>query len=306
MAIRQATAALVPRPVWPSSTRVISGPVPAVEPRYAPSRVPWVAPLPSAAPLPWPAWVAPLPLIEHVWRPGLRNSVSKVGSTVQNEGITTGAAITTSFTVASGSNTVLLVRIVLTGQAISECTGVTYHGVAMTLIGRTNFAADRADTNEMWYLKAPDVGTFNVVCTFNTTDTGCTLGIDQWDGVDQTTSIGTYVHADAASSTPSLAVSGATGDMIVDVLGQYNQGTNTSTQTLDWSDNNATTNDSGAGSHAAGAASVTMGYTGTYANWWMGGVALKAAGGGGGPVLNDANYAATYRGMGVGMNRGMR
>jgi hypothetical protein len=94
-------------------------------------------------------------------------------------------------------------------------------------------------------------------------------GSVSFTGVDQTTPVRNIVTNAGASTSPTVSVTSAPGDMVVDAMANGCNGTITSRQALRWakSVNCATGAGNGAQSTAAGAASVTMGYT-IPSDWW--------------------------------------
>lgn len=73
-----------------------------------------------------------------------------------------GGTLTSAYTCGSGSNTMLIVAF-QGDQTNDDITGVTYNGVAMTLVNKTHSAGDR--WVYMYYLLAPASGSHNVVIT---------------------------------------------------------------------------------------------------------------------------------------------
>lgn len=98
------------------------------------------------------------------------------------------SSLTFSMTVASGSDRALLVSFGYYNRSRSA-TGVTFNGDALTKLRRYDNGSAAA-TSEIWYLAAPDVGTYNVVITL---DAATGSGVEfvgtalSFTGVDQTT-----------------------------------------------------------------------------------------------------------------------
>jgi len=71
---------------------------------------------------------------------------------------------------------------------------LTVNGSAtgVTLVTTSTFADSRA---ELYYLKAPPTGAFNVVYTISSAARKMTLGVVSFSGVDQTTPLGTAATA---------------------------------------------------------------------------------------------------------------
>ncbi|WP_345531602.1 DUF4347 domain-containing protein, partial [Viridibacterium curvum] len=180
-------------------------------------------------------------------------------------------------TVGSGSNGILIVEVSLRYNA--GASSVTYGGVALTKLSSVTDALGVV-TAELWYLKSPTAGTANVVVTLPTTHE-FVAGASSFFNVNQTTTFGTVATADGSSGTASLAVSSATGELVIDVVASRQNTTSTvgAGQTQLWSLRNGTASADawGGSSTEAGAASVTMSWTITSSEWAATGVSLKAA-----------------------------
>jgi hypothetical protein len=121
-----------------------------------------------------------------------------------------------SFTVNSGSNRLLVVKL---GQAqtIDRISGVTYGGTALTSLS-TNAPGSPNFVDRVFYLKNPPVGTANVVVS-TTTGVKVTAAMEQYNYVDQTNTFGTVATASNAGSTgPTVSVSSANSDLVTDSL----------------------------------------------------------------------------------------
>lgn len=213
---------------------------------------------------------------------------------------------TWSHTVGSGSNRLLLVF--LCSQHYSDAgptmfNTVTFGGVSMTEYACTPQDTGRGVSTDIYYLKAPasGSGTISVGNSWNAYGAwGCAIS---FDGVDQTTPLGTpvtgapYDTAGANETVTISSIASAVGDIVVGGFaslsnnpGSYGSGAGQTNRGLktDFAINN---NFVGMVDTIAGAASVTMTFT-TDANsgWYRAsnGVSVKAAAGGGG---------ATYSGL---------
>ena len=80
----------------------------------------------------------------------------------------TGATLTISHTVANQSNRVLTVDTMVEDGTAGNCavSGITYNSVALTKIASNMSGSTVLQCVELWYLLAPEVGTFNIVITF--------------------------------------------------------------------------------------------------------------------------------------------
>lgn len=133
------------------------------------------------------------------------------------------STLTQSFTVSAGSNMVLVVAAVAEDGGLHDATGVTWNGTALTSLIRrvgTSFA-----NVELFILKAPATGTFNIVGTWDAAGRHGLI-IFVLEGVDQTTTNrtpnGTNANTGTASSVTVASV--AAGDYIVDVMNIDNTG----------------------------------------------------------------------------------
>lgn len=118
----------------------------------------------------------------------------------------------------SGTNRVLLV-LVNSFFADGEATGVTYDGVAMTLVGR--WTSDPRQS--IWSLVAPNTGTHNVTVTFAgpATANGFMAAIS-FTNADQTTPTGTFSTNTATSSNQSVTSSSTdAAGLIASIVGDY-------------------------------------------------------------------------------------
>jgi uncharacterized repeat protein (TIGR01451 family) len=211
-----------------------------------------------------------------------------VDATTSSSATMTGAgvhALTFAHATTVTANRVLLVGVSMNITAVptAAVTGVTFNGIALSLVGAHN------DTNntrrvEMWYLLAP-VGTFNVIVSVNLPtagSVGVVAGATTFTGVDQTVPLGTFVSADGAAGAYSQAdVPSVVNGMILDTLAT--DGTQTVTvpgpQVSQWnvrSASNANPGVRGAGDSRTGAPSVPISETFSGAsNWSLGAVSIN-------------------------------
>ncbi len=201
-----------------------------------------------------------------------------------------------NLTIGSGSNRALIVQLSFSNQALSALTvkwDVAGANQSLTLIGTVNVSGARS---ELWGLINPASG--NKIVTVNWTgssDVCCNA--TAWTGVDQTggaTSFPNFTSATNTTGNPSLTITSAVGNATMAVATNLSSiSAPTQTQTfLDTTPSNI----SGAGSRAAGAATVTHGWTSGGGAWSEAGCDIAAAGGGGGatPI-----YAPTMTLLGV-------
>ena len=126
------------------------------------------------------------------------------------------SSLTFSHTVNSGSDSILIVEVADShGGAGDPVASVTYGGQSLTLLGSATLP--NAESADIWYLLAPTVGTANVVVTL-TGSCHFVAGATDYFGVNQTTPFGTLVTATGNSSTPSVTVASAAGQLVIDSL----------------------------------------------------------------------------------------
>jgi uncharacterized repeat protein (TIGR01451 family) len=182
-----------------------------------------------------------------------------------------------SHTVPSGANRLLLAGFSF-GDNSKTVLSVTCGGTNLSFVGRS--AVYRGV--ELWSLVNPPVGTANIVATWSgKADT--VLWSASFTNVDQTSPLGSFQSASAQSTTPSLTVGSATGNLVVDILaatGDAGTLTADANQTTIAADNTGTAggNARGGGSYKTGASSVTMSWTlEASKSWDLGAVTLNAA-----------------------------
>lgn len=104
-------------------------------------------------------------------------------------GTSTGMTNTWSHTVGSGSNRVLFVGISGRGTDPNDTTGVTYGGVALSLIHAFRAPATGLPWLELWQLTNPSTGAANVVASYSNSNphSGVSVsysGVIQWGWFD--------------------------------------------------------------------------------------------------------------------------
>jgi len=180
----------------------------------------------------------------------------------------------------TGANRALIVGVLFeSGATISS---VTYNGVALTSIGGATFAG-MGTRIEQWKLSAPASGTNYVIVTPSGTSTLLRVGAVSFAGAHQTTGslTGTQANNTGVSTTPTVDVSSATGEIVADAMSIAEGLTNAATvgagQTLRFQDPDTTDVPGGnfQGSTEAGAATVTMSWTSVSVQWGTVGVPVK-------------------------------
>ena len=197
------------------------------------------------------------------------------GTTVLGEAINTSGTHTfASGKTTTGSNRLGIVAVGGVSFGTSGVSGVTWNGVAMTLVDQLK--PDMAAS--LWYIVAPPTGSSTVAITFDGLWQGYGI-VSSFQDVNQTTPIGTAAKTSGTGETASLTVSSASGETVVDALGCYpNVPTVGAGQTVIGSVGSNSGGDRwGAHSYEAGAASVSMGWSGAGITVWsIVGVSLKA------------------------------
>ena len=187
----------------------------------------------------------------------------------------------------TGADLILIVGVSWFGSA-RTVSGVTYAGTALTSVGSANSGGQKM---EIFRLVAPATGANNVVVTMSSA--GETVaGAHSYTGVDSTTPLGTFA---SAIGGPTVDVTSATDEVVVDCASMDNLLTVGAGQTQRWNISLGGGLTSGAGSSEPGAATVTMSWSGTPTfAWSIGGVSMKPVGAGveaalpgHGPLLAD-------------------
>lgn len=114
---------------------------------------------------------------------------------------------------ASGSNRVAIVGV--SNNSNAAPTGVTYGGIAMTLIGsKTNGAF----TCSLWGLIAPATGAQTVEATWAGATGNKGLGVVTFTGAHQSTAWGTMASASGSDATATVDATSVIDDFVVDVM----------------------------------------------------------------------------------------
>jgi hypothetical protein len=241
---------------------------------------------------------------------GSAATISVIGTTTSGSSPEETASTTLSFshTPGSGSNRMLLVS-VATGSPDGDAnqgavSGVTFNGVAMTLVGSQAGPSGTNTNSYIYRLMDALIGTTgaaNVVVT--STDATIVASATTFAGVNQTTPLGTYSSRTGNGTAIELssAYASASGEVVYSV-GSIEQGNGGHTitaggsQTSLWViNNNRYVN--AATSFMAGALTVTPTYTASNSRrWTIGVVGIKPAAGVGGGV-GPASMAHIERGF---------
>ena len=179
----------------------------------------------------------------------------------------------------SGSNRYLLVGLGTTTSI--TCTGITYNGVAMTEIGSAVDNTDSGANSRLYVFEliAPASGANDIVASFSGAPAERTMFGLSFTSVHQTTPTGTSATATVNNSaTPSVTVSSATGELVVDFHSANNSLVTFSAGSGQTSRQTETTSVGMCSSTQDGAASVVMDWSNTNNRWYSSrGIPLKPA-----------------------------
>jgi hypothetical protein len=135
---------------------------------------------------------------------------------------TTTSPLTWSHT-CTGSDRILFVGVNVYVFSSPECTGVTYNGVAMTLVGSRRETTFGINEVSLWYLINPASGSNTVSVSF-TGGTGvtCIAGAVSYTGVDQTSQPDAVSGGTGSMSTPTRTVTTVADKCwVIGVLGTW-------------------------------------------------------------------------------------
>lgn len=186
-----------------------------------------------------------------------------------------------SYTIAAGSDRLLLVGVVLEGDV--SVSSVTYGGTGLTKHAEVEEGNTNGDPRvELWYLVAPAVGTADIVIDQTGGASSSIVGIaSNWTGVSPSTPLGTAVTATGTDSPATLDV-GSVGasDVVADIVGVFNPTSAPAVgggQTLIGTDDPGGTAMGGAMSRESGSGTITMSWTltPTSLDWAQSGVCIK-------------------------------
>ena len=211
----------------------------------------------------------------------------------------------------TGTNLLMIVGVSLniTNQTASAVTGVTFNGVALTLIGAHNDAGNTRRV-EMWYLLNPPTGSHSTIVSVNIPSNktvGVAAGATTFSGVDQTVPLGTFVSADGAAGTASqLDVPSVINGMILDTqaIGGNRTSTPAGPQVSQWSQTSAPfigasadpPDVTGTGSSRSGAPIVPISETfSNTSNWSLGAISIN-------PTTADIGVTTSVSAVALGQN----
>ena len=187
----------------------------------------------------------------------------------------TGSSVTISnYSPGSGSNRLMMVGVSWSPNDNETISSVTYGGQSLTLVPSSNHQNSNVAQVSMYYLKESGIAAVsppaNIVVTFNeAVQEGVVAGVTTFSGIDQTTTFGTANGATGTSTTPSVTITSASGELVFGVKDNRDNVTTTpvSGETILWDGLGGTRAD-GVGFSEAGAASVTSSFTLSASKAW--------------------------------------
>lgn len=211
---------------------------------------------------------------------------------------TASTTLTFSHTCGSDSNRCLIVGVLMDNGAGDEPTSVTYNSVSMTKLV-TEYQANIARLRcSLYGLVNPASGANNVVVTIPAGSSYKIIaGAVSFSGVAQTSTYGTGAKAKATSGNPTLNVSSANGEVVIDACCITFDPTGTMTAGDGQTERYDRCEDISywglCGSTENGASTTTMSWTpsATTYDWVQCGIAIKPA------VASGPANVKTYKGL---------
>jgi len=157
------------------------------------------------------------------------------------------------------------------GTSVSS---VTYNSVAMTELGGVGGVFQVGVRTQLWQLNSPTSGTNSVAVAVTNSNEASAAAIT-YSNVNQSTAVGTPTTGGGSGSAPSIAVTSAVGEVVVDGVCSTDNVTFTAGAGQTKRAGLAVNNVSNGASEEAGAASVTMSWTNSVTDWAAIGVSLK-------------------------------
>ncbi len=190
---------------------------------------------------------------------------------------------TASHTAGSLTNGVAIISVGWQDSTPGTLTTVTYGGAEATALHNSlSVAADIKMS--LWLYKNPPAGGSTVQANFSEAINGTTIRVSTYSGVDQTTSTGSVATNSGSSTTASVDVSSAAGELVIDAVGSGLNAGSTGSATVG-ADQTSRANFAVSGNHRhlgseePGAGTVTMSWEYNATRVWGSiGVALKPAG----------------------------
>ena len=144
----------------------------------------------------------------------------------------------------------------------------------MTELGGVGGVFQVGVRTQLWQLNSPTSGTNSVAVAVTNSNEASAAAIT-YSNVNQSTAVGTPTTGGGSGSAPSIAVTSAVGEVVVDGVCSTDNVTFTAGAGQTKRAGLAVNNVSNGASEEAGAASVTMSWTNSVTDWAAIGVSLK-------------------------------
>ncbi len=147
-----------------------------------------------------------------------------LGNVTTNSGNPYAGGWTTSHTLGGGSNYLVVGFGEGYRGSSSVVSGITYNSISLTQhVGPIQAGGSQSAWGEIWGLANPATGANNVVINWTTDNKYAATVISDFSGVDADgTPVGATNSATGGSTTPSLSITTASGDVVVDCVNNYN------------------------------------------------------------------------------------
>lgn len=165
----------------------------------------------------------------------------------------------------SGSDRVMVVGVSVNAMSV---TAVTYNGVGLTLI---DSQVNGSVTVYQYGLIAPATGSNNISVSLSGPPSYCIAGGVTYTGAHQTTAFGTSAKATGSDTTPTVDVTSAATEVVIDTVSWRNNDVTATAgagQTQRWNINDLDDDFGCACSTETGAATTTMSWTLSGSSGW--------------------------------------
>jgi len=185
---------------------------------------------------------------------------------------------TWNHTVGSGPNSLLLVNVSIREDSrTASVVSVLANNKPLSLVGVSDQGGLRV---EVWSLLSPSPGVHDMKVTFSSPPVGSVSGATTWYQVNQSDPFGNFAKSTGFSANPSLNMTSASDQVIVDILAMPNLSTDIispgSGQILLWNQWSSGDTRSGA-SYKNGTSSTTMVWNTKNEAWALAAVSIKLA-----------------------------
>src|SRR6266508_2363923 len=204
-----------PPPATPAPIPVMATPTPTPTPTPAPPPILTPAPTPPPTITQTPASPPPATPTDTPTLTPTPTGACIISADPASVAFSNTSSLTWPHTTGSEPNRILLVGVSFR-DGNQSVTTVSYGGTGLTFIGFQN-APGNGNRVEHWYLTDPPTGTANVIVTLPAAR-NVVGGAVSFAHVDQTTPLGTFASGSGTSTSPSVVLSTATGQVVVDTL----------------------------------------------------------------------------------------